>query len=310
MPRALRIDQQNACLFGLYCVFGALVFVGSKMGLPYVPPIMLAALRLDVAGLLLIPIVALRREYWLPRTHRDLAGVVLTGVFTLGLMNTFLLTGQQYVSSAIGAIAYSLMPMLMTAFAVLILPAASLDRFGAIGIGLGFIGAIIVANPNPANLLTARVLGSGLMIASVGIFALGSVVTQRLNPSMPRITLTAWGTLLAGLFNHAMTLYFGESLAAVEWTMQTVYALFVLGVLATAVLYTTHFELIDRIGPSRTSLTFYVQPIVAALLGWVLFRRQITASVLTGFLIIVSGFALIEHRLLFRMWRHFVGVDT
>lgn len=98
------------------------------MGLPYAPPLVLAALRLDVAGLLLVPVVAFQYEYWLPQTRRDLIGVALTGVFTLGMTNTLLLTGQQYVSSAVGAITYSLMPMLMTAFAVLILPAAGLDR--------------------------------------------------------------------------------------------------------------------------------------------------------------------------------------
>lgn len=310
MRLALRTDQQNAGLFGLYCVVGALVFVGSKMGLPYAPPLVLAALRLDVAGLLLVPVVAFQYEYWLPQTRRDLIGVALTGVFTLGMTNTLLLTGQQYVSSAVGAIAYSLMPMLMTAFAVLLLPAASLDRSDAVGIGLGFIGALIVANPTPATLLTARVVGVGIMLASVVVFALGSVLTQRLDPSMPRITLTAWGALLAGLFNHAVALRFGASLAAVDWTIQTVYALFVLGVLATAILYTVHFELVDRIGPSRASLTFYVQPIVAALLGWLLFRRRVTVGVFVGFLVIVSGFALIEYRLLFRLWRNFVGVGT
>ena len=310
MRLSLRSHQQNAGLFGVYCVVGALVFVGSKMGLPYAPPLVLAALRLDVAGLLLIPIVAFQYEYWLPQTRRDFIGVALTGVFTLGATNTLLLAGQQYISSAVGAIAYSLMPMLMTVFAVLILPAAGLDRSEAVGIGLGFIGALIVANPTPAALLTTRVMGVSLMIASVVVFALGSVLTQRLDPSMPRITLTAWGALLAGLFNHAVTLQFGGSLAAVEWTVQMVYALFVLGVVATAILYVTHFELINRIGPSRASLNFYVQPIVAAPLGWVLFGRQVTISVFIGFLVIVSGFALIEYRLAVRMWRRFVGNDT
>jgi drug/metabolite transporter (DMT)-like permease len=307
---ALRSRHQNAGLFGLYCVVGALVFVGSKMGLPYAPPLVLAALRLDVAGVLLVPVVAFRYEYWLPRTRRDLLGVGLTGVFTLGLTNTLLLSGQQYVSSAVGAVAYSLMPMLMTAFAVLILPSAGLDRSDAIGIGLGFVGALVVANPTPSALLTARVVGVGLMIGSVVVFALGSVLTQRLDPSMPRITLTAWGALFAGLFNHAVTLRVGGSLAAVEWTVQLVYALFVLGVVATGILYVTHFELIDRIGPSRASLNFYVQPIVAAPLGWMLFGRRITVTVLVGFLIIFSGFALIEHRSVIRVWQRFTSVET
>lgn len=301
MVRIFRERYQNAALFGVYSVFGALVFIGSKLGLQYSPPTVLAALRLDIAGLLLLPVIGIFEEYWLPRTRRDLVGVVLTGVFTLGLMNTLLLIGQQYVSSAIGSIAYSLMPVLMTMFAVLILPAASRNWVDGVGIGIGLVGVVIVAEPTPSNLLTARVVGIGIMVSSVAIFAFGSVLTQRLEPSLPRPALTAWGALLAGLFNHAVSFGVGESLASIEWTLQTLYALFVLGVLATGVLYVVHFELIDRIGPSRTSFNFYLQPIAASLLGWLLFREEITLTVIVGFVVIVCGFALTERHLVRRM---------
>jgi drug/metabolite transporter (DMT)-like permease len=292
-----RLQYRNSGLFGLYCVFGALVFIGAKLGLPYVPPILLAAFRLDIAGLVLLPIVGVYGEYWLPRTRRDMLGVVFTGVFTLGVMNTFLLTGQQYVNSAVGSIAYSLMPVLMTGFAVAILPTTSRGWLDAVGIGLGLVGVVVVASPTPSELLTTRVVGIGLMVSSVAIFALGSVLTQRLDPSMPRTALTAWGALLAGVFNHVVSFGFGESLDSVEWTLQTLYALFVLGVLATGILYVVHFELIDRIGPSRTSLNFYIQPIVASVIGLALFGDRVTLGVLAGFVLIVSGFALSERRL-------------
>ena len=297
MVRKFWKQYQNAALFGVYSVFGALVFIGSKLGLQYSPPVVLAALRLDIAGLLLLPVIGIFEEHWVPGTRRDLVGVVFTGVFTLGLMNTLLLTGQQYVSSAIGSIAYSLMPVLMTMFAVLVLPATSRNWVDGIGIGIGLVGVVIVAEPTPSNLLTARVVGLGIMVSRVAIFAFGSVLTQRLDPSLPRPALTVWGALLAGLFNHAVSFGVGESLTSIEWTLQTLYALFVLGVLATGVLYVVHFELIDRIGPSRTSFNFYLQPIAASLLGWLLFREEITLTVIVGFAVIVCGFALTERRL-------------
>lgn len=168
------------------------------MGLPYAPPIALAALRLYVAALVLLPLAALPEEYWLPRTRRDSLGVALTGAFTFGVMNALLLGGQQYVSNTIGAIAYSLMPVSMTGFAALILPEPSLDRLDAAGIDLGFVGALVVADPNPANLLTARLLGVAVMVSSVAVFALGTVLTQRLDPSMPPVALIGWGVLSPG----------------------------------------------------------------------------------------------------------------
>jgi probable blue pigment (indigoidine) exporter len=302
--RGTRVQYWNVGLFGLYCVFGALVFIGAKLGLPYVPPVLLAALRLDIAGIVLLPVVGMFEEYRLPRTRRDVLAVVLTGVFTLGLMNTLLLTGQQHVSSVVGSIAYSLMPLLMTGFAVLVLPTASRDWVDAVGIGIGLVGVIVVIGPTPSNLLTARVVGIGIMVSSVAIFALGSVLTQRLDPSIPRTALTAWGALLAGAFNHVVSLGVGESVASIEWTTGTLSALFVLGVLATGVLYAVHFELIDRIGPSRTSLTFYLQPIVASVLGWLLFGERVALGVFVGFAVVVVGFVLVERRPFWAAMRH------
>jgi probable blue pigment (indigoidine) exporter len=294
---------EDISLFGAYCVFGALVFVGGKLGLQYFPPVAFAALRLDVAGIILLMVISWWNTYWYPQTMRDLIGVVLTGIFTLGLTNTLLFIGQQYVTSAIGAIAYSFMPILTTVFAVTFLPEESLDTVSAIGILLGLIGVSIVASPNPENLLTSRVLGVGVMVASVAIFASGSVMTQRLDPPIPRVALTAWGCLVAGLWNHGVSVPLGVPVIPTNWTLQAVYAVLIVGVLATALLYAIHFELLERIGPSKTSLTFYLQPVVAAILSWLFFGRRLSAVTFAGFLIIALGFSLIERHLIFRLRR-------
>ncbi|WP_232687176.1 DMT family transporter [Halobacterium zhouii] len=294
----MRRQHQNLVLFGLYSVCGALVFVGAKLGMPDVPPLVFAALRLDIAGVALVAVAVWSLEYWLPRTRRDLLGVVVVGGFTLGVMNAMLLVGQQYVTSAVGAIAYSLMPILTTGFAVVLLPTASLDLVDALGILLGFVGVGVVAHPSPVGMHADRVIGFGLMVGSVAVFALGSVATQRIQPALPRPALTAWGVLLAAVVNHGIAVVFGRSLTTITWTSAAIAGVFIESVFATAVLYGIHFELIDRIGPARTSLSFYLQPIVAAPIGLVLFNNQLTVTSLVGFLVIFVGFVLVERQLL------------
>lgn len=294
----MRTEYQNLLLFGTYSVCGALVFVGAKLGMPDVPPLLFAALRLDIAGVALLGIASWSSTYWLPRTRRDLLGVVVVGVFTLGVMNAILFTGQQYVTSAVGAIAYSFMPVLTTGFAVLLLPTASLDIVDVFGIFLGILGVGIVAQPSAAAIHADRVIGFGLMIGSVAIFALGTVLTQRVQPALPRLALTAWGVLLAAVVNHGIAVGFGHSLTAITWTTDAITGVVVESLLATTVLYAVHFELIDRIGPARTSLNFYLQPIVAAPIGLVLFGNRLATVSLVGFLIIFVGFVLIEREVI------------
>nr|WP_269449516.1 EamA family transporter [Halobacterium sp. CBA1126] len=133
-----------------------------------------------------------------------------------------------------------------------------------------------------------------MMIGSVAIFALGTVLTQRVQPALPRLALTAWGVVLAAAVNHGIAVVFGHSLSAITWSSAAITGVLVESLLATAVLYAVHFELIDRIGPARTSLNFYLQPIVAAPIGLVLFDNRLATVSLLGFLIIFAGFVLIE----------------
>ncbi|GGM59553.1 drug/metabolite transporter (DMT)-like permease [Halarchaeum rubridurum] len=292
----MRSEYQDLLLFGAYSVCGALVFVGAKLGMPDVPPLLFAALRLDVAGVALLAVAGWRVSDWRPRTRRDVLDVAVVGVFTLGVMNAMLLTGQQYVTSAVGAITYSFMPILTTGFAVLLLPSASLDRLSALGILLGFVGVGIVAQPSPTAVRAGRLVGFGLMVGSVAIFAFGTVVTQRMQPSLPRVALTAWGVALAAVVNHGIAVAVHQPLAAITWSADAIAGVLVEGVLATAVLYAVHFDLIDRIGPARTSLSFYVQPIVAAPLGLLLFDNGLSRASLVGFGVIFVGFVLVERR--------------
>ena len=133
------------------------------------------------------------------------------------------------------------------------------------------------------------------------MFAIGNVVVQRLRPSLPSVTLTSWGLVLAALTSHAMSLATGESLAGIQWTTQAWAALVVTGVFASALYYGIHFELVGRIGSTRTNLVYYLMPVSATVAGWALLDEQITLTTGIGFGLIVVGFVSLEYRSLLAM---------
>ena len=60
--------RRNAVLFvALAAVWGS-AFVAIKAGLAYIPPVLFAALRYDVAGVLMLAYAAVSVEQWRPRT--------------------------------------------------------------------------------------------------------------------------------------------------------------------------------------------------------------------------------------------------
>lgn len=275
-------------------VFFGGTFVAAKAGLNYFPPLLFVAFRFDIATVLLLAYVFIRfpKEEWLPRTRRDLAGILAAGVFAIGLSNAFIFVGQQYASSGVGSIIYSLNPILTPVFAAVLLSDERLSVYGAGGMLLGFVGVALVANIDPANLLSGT-MGKVILLAGAVSGALGSVLIRWADASLPSTVRTAWGLPVGALLCHLLSLAASEQPAAVEWTPAALVALGYVGVFSGALAFIAYFGLLDDVGAIRANLIFYVVPIVATLGGWILLGEAISAQTIAGFVMIFIGFAVL-----------------
>ena len=88
-------EHRNASLFVAYGILGAGPFVGAVAGLPYFPPVLFAAFRIDIGAVLLLSLVVISGGYWYPKTRKDGVGVLVTGVLTLGGNIALVFMGQQ-----------------------------------------------------------------------------------------------------------------------------------------------------------------------------------------------------------------------
>jgi drug/metabolite transporter (DMT)-like permease len=282
-------------LFLLTAVFFGGTFASIKVGLAVIPPVFFAALRFDIGGVLLLAYAIVRIDDWRPHTRADWGAVLAAAALFLIANNVFLFLGQQYTSSAIAAVMYSFSPLLTPIFALVLLENERLSRTGIVGIVLGFVGIAIVASPDPGN-LSSDVVGMGLVLLAAVSVALGGVVVRRVDPPMSSVGMTAWAMIISAPTIHVLSAALGESVSYAQWTSTTLLALAYIGVFATAIAYTTYFELLDLVGPIKVSLTTYVVPVVAATIGWMLLGEPITVTMIVGFVFIFTGFVLLERQ--------------
>lgn len=275
-------------------------FPAIEVGLTSLPPVLFAALRYDVAAFLLLAYAVVtasgsgQASVPRPRTRADVVGVGAGGVFLVA-GNSLLFVGQQYTTGGVAAIIYSLIPILTTFFAWRLLPAERLSPTGFAGIVLAFLGVLIVARPDPANLLAAGVLGKTLVLCAAASVAFGSVLVRRADPTLDDVTFTGWAMGIGALCLHAGSLLADEPLA-LAMTASAIGATIYLGVFATAIAFLIYFSLLDRYGPLEANLVSYVVPVVATIVGAVLLGEAITLLTLVGFAVVCCGFLLLQHR--------------
>lgn len=285
---------RNALLFLTLAVVWGSAFTAIKAGLEYFPPVLFAALRYDLAGLLMLGYAAYATDRWVPRRRAEWVEVGIGGTFMIAAYHAFLFVGEQGTTSAAAAIIVSLSPILTTGFARALLPDERLTRLGIVGLLVGFVGVGVLSNPDPNNLLDTRTVSMFLVFLAAAAFALGSVLTRRVDAGLPIETMEAWAMLVGAVMMHGASTAIGESMGEIVWTSTAVLSLFYLVVVASAVGFLIYFDLLNRLGPIEINLVSYAAPVAAAVTGLLVLDETPTAYTVVGFVLILFGFVLLK----------------
>ncbi|MFW5964183.1 MAG: DMT family transporter [Natronomonas sp.] len=288
----------------LFCALAAAwgsAFMAIKAGLgePGNPayffdaPVLFAAVRYDIAGVLMLGYAAWAVDRWRPRGRSEWLLVAVGAVFLIAGYHALLFVGERGTTSAAAAVIVSLSPVLTTAFARALLPQERLTVVGIVGMVIGLVGVAILARPDPANLVGSRF--EALVFGATLCFALGSVLTRRLDTNLPIETMEAWSMVGGAALMHALSVGLGESVSGLPPLRATV-ALVYLAVVASAAGFLIYFDLLERLGPIEINLVSYVAPVFAALAGFLFLQEVIDAPTVLGFLVILVGFLLIKRR--------------
>jgi drug/metabolite transporter (DMT)-like permease len=295
------VRYRNLLLFCALAAAWGSAFMAIKAGLgePGNPayffdaPVLFAAVRYDIAGVLMLGYAAWAVDRWRPRGRSEWLLVAVGAVFLIAGYHALLFIGERGTTSAAAAVIVSLSPVLTTAFARALLPQERLTVVGLVGMVLGLVGVAILARPDPANLVGSRF--EALVFGATLCFALGSVLTRRLDTDLPIETMEAWSMVGGAALMHALSVGLGESVSGLPPLRATV-ALVYLAVVASAAGFLIYFDLLERLGPIEINLVSYVAPVFAAVAGFLFLQEVIDGPTVLGFLVILVGFLLIKRR--------------
>ncbi|QLK27241.1 DMT family transporter [Natrinema zhouii] len=288
---------RNLGLFVLLATLWGGAFVAISAGLSYIPPILFAALRYDIAGVLMLGYAAFAVDRWRPRTGAEWIQVAVGALLLIAAYHAFLFVGQQNTTAAAAAILVSLSPVLSTGFARLLMPVDALSPVGIVGVFVGLAGVAVIVQPDPSNLLATDAVAKGLVFCAAAAFALGSVLTRRLDASLPIETMEAWSMLGGAAALHLVSVALGEPLEPAAWTHpEAIGALAYLSLGASAVGFLIYFDLLERLGAVEINMVSYVAPIVTAVVGWLYLGEVVDVATVIGFGLIAVGFLLVKRQ--------------
>lgn len=280
-------------LFGLIVLLFGGAFPAIKMGVADVPPLLFAAARYYVSGTLLLAFTLLTGRRVLPATRNDRLAVASGGVLFIG--GTGLnFVGLQFTTSGVSAIIFAMIPVFTVSASWFLLPAERASRWSVLGVLVGLVGVAFVVNTGSAVATDAAFLGNLLVLAAAVSVALGTTLVRRCHATMSVVPLTAWAMIIGATIQLLLGVGIGESVGAVDPTVEALLALVYLAVFAGAIAFVVYFRLIDQIGPVQVNMTSYLTPVVALTVGWALLGEPIPTASVLGLGVILVGFLLLE----------------
>ncbi|WP_411965019.1 DMT family transporter [Haloferax sp. YSMS24] len=270
-------------------------FLATDIALQTVPPAFLAAIRFDVAAVILFALTVARGDRFLPAARAEWRPILTGGVLSIGAHHALLFSGQVYVPGSVASVLLGIVPLATPTLTRLTSSRKRLTPLKAAGLALGFLGLVVIANPNPENLLTSNLLGVALVVGSALAFALGAVFTHDSETSMSLLAVQAWMMLIGAITLHLTSIALPwESAADAVWVPSAIVSTAYLAVVAGAGGFLLYFWLLDRVGPIEVGLLEYVIPLFAALAEWVVLGRIPTLTTVAGFTLIFLGFLLFK----------------
>jgi len=292
---------RNGGLFLTLCIIWGTTFVAISAGLLHFPPVLFAAFRYDLAAILLLAYVYHTEDIWRPRERNEWTEVAVGAVFLIAAYHAFLFAGQQHTTAATAAIIVSLTPILTAGFSRVFVPEYSLTPIGVVGLLCGVTGVVVIARPDPANLLSSDVVATGLIFCAASAMALGSVLSRGIESSLPTLTMQAWAMLGGAILMHAVSASMGEPFDIGAWTHpEALGSLAFLVVVSSVLGFFLYFTLLENLGPVELNMVSYVAPAIAAVVGWLYLGEAIYPSTIFGFVLIAIGFVLTKRRFMAR----------
>jgi drug/metabolite transporter (DMT)-like permease len=261
-------------------------FLFLRIASPVLGPVWLIEIRVLLASLAL----------WLILAKMGLKAEIkanFRSLFLVGCLNSaipFLLISFATLSLPAGftAILNATAPLFATIIAFVWLK-EKITVARAIGFALGFTGVTILVGWKSVSATPSFLLAIAAGLLAAMMYAIAGIYAKQFLSGIPPLALATGSQLGAAIFIlPAMPFAVPTSVP----TATVVWVVLALALFSTALAYVLYFQLLERIGATKTLTVTYLIPLFAMIWGAIALQEPITESMIWGCSLILLGTAI------------------
>ena len=273
--------------FAIISTVWGTTWLAIRIGLETVPPFLSAGIRCLAAAVILYGIVRLRGDA-VPMTASAWKVYLSLGVLTIGVPFALIYWGQQYIPTGLSSILFGSFPFCVAVLSHLMLRDEPMTLSKGLAIALGFAGVVIIYSAETAIADPRAFLGMSAVLVSVFLQALALVLIKKHGEPVSPLSMNFVGMAMGGTMVLLLSVAV-EGDRTVVWTTPAMASLVYLTIVGSVVTFVAYYWLLKKIDAVYVSLSSFINPIVAVVLGAVALGERLPGSVFTGAAFVMAG---------------------
>ncbi len=274
--------------------FWGTTWIASKEGVKHMPALQLAAIRQFIGGLLYISFFLFKKTPW-PK-GKQWKTIIILSILNFVLSNGLSTWGIKYISSGLGAIIGAIVPLWIVI--ITFFRGERLARLTVIGLIISFGGVCVIFYDHLSDFMEADFrLGIFLSLIATLTWAFGTLYTKKkaasFNPYFSLGLQMFISSILLFAYNGATgTSVSLSTIPAISW-----WSIAYLVVFGSVLTFIAFIYALQNLPAEISSVYAYINPIIAVILGAVIFGEVLNAAIAIGGGVTLFGLYMVNYSL-------------
>ena len=274
--------------------FWGTTWIASKEGVKHMPALQLAAIRQFIGGLLYISFFLFKKTPW-PK-GKQWKTIIILSILNFVLSNGLSTWGVKYISSGLGAIIGAIVPLWIVI--ITFFRGERLARLTVIGLIISFGGVCVIFYDHLSDFMIPDFrFGIILSLIATLTWAFGSLYTKKkaasFNPYFSLGLQMFISSILIFAYNGATgTSVSLSAIPAISW-----WSIAYLVVFGSVLTFIAFIYALQNLPAEISSVYSYINPIIAVILGAVIFGEVLNAAIAIGGSVTLFGLYMVNYSL-------------
>ncbi|MEW6653593.1 MAG: EamA family transporter [Bacteroidota bacterium] len=271
----------------LICLLWGSTWLAIRLGLDSLTPVYSAGIRFTFASVLILILMKYKRIQ-LQKDSLSVKLYFILAYFSFVIPFGLVYWAEQFIPSGLASIIFAVMPFFVILFSAFSFSEQKILLAQVFGVILGFVGIVVIFSEDLFVDFSHDLLGMAAVLVSSIMQAAIAVTIKKYGKHLNPISMNFVPLLLAGLTMILFGLLF-EDYSKNRYDLNAFFSVGYLALFGTVITFTTYYWLMKKINIVLLSISTFITPIIAVILGWAVLGEKFTSQIFAGSSLVLVG---------------------